>query len=43
MAVIKAAIAKFPEFRDAFVGVVVRAVEPSGKDYGSLLAMKDIK
>lgn len=41
--VTKALIAKFPEFRDAFAGVVVRAVEPSGRDYGSLVAMKDIK
>jgi hypothetical protein len=43
MAVIKALVAKYPEFRDAFDGVVARAVEPSGRDYGSLLAMKDIK
>ncbi|MDP9160217.1 MAG: hypothetical protein M3O09_08300 [Acidobacteriota bacterium] len=43
MAVMKALLAKFPEFRDAFDGVVARAVEPSGRDYGALLAMKDIK
>jgi hypothetical protein len=42
-AVIKALVAKFPEFREAFAGVVARAVEPSGRDYGSLMAMKDIK
>jgi hypothetical protein len=42
-AVIKALVAKFPEFRQAFAGVVARAVEPSGRDYGSLMAMKDIK
>jgi hypothetical protein len=42
-AVIKALIAKYPEFRDAFAGVVARAVDPSGHDYGTLLAMKDIK
>jgi hypothetical protein len=42
-AVMKALLAKFPEFRDAFDGVVARAVEPSGKDYGSMLPMKDIK
>jgi hypothetical protein len=42
-AVIKALVAKFPEFREAFAGVVARAVEPSGHDYGSLLAMKEIK
>lgn len=42
-AVIKALVAKFPEFRDAFDGMVARAVEPSGRDYGSLLPMKDMK
>jgi len=41
--VMKALLAKYPEFRDAFDGVVARAVEPSGRDYGSLLPMKDIK
>jgi len=43
MAVIKALVAKYPEFRDGFAGVVARAVEPSGKDYGTLAEMKDIK
>jgi hypothetical protein len=43
MAVMKGLLAKYPEFRDAFDGVVARAVEPSGRDYGSLLPMKDIK
>jgi hypothetical protein len=43
VAVMKALLAKFPEFRDAFDGVVARAVEPSGRDYGSMLPMKDIK
>jgi hypothetical protein len=42
-AVMKALMAKYPEFREAFAGIVARAVEPSGKDYGSMLAMKDIK
>ena len=42
-AVMKALIAKYPELRDAFDGVVARAVEPTGRDYGSLLPMKDIK
>jgi hypothetical protein len=42
-AVMKALLVKYPEFRDAFDGVVARAVEPSGRDYGSLLPMKDIK
>jgi len=43
MVVIKALVMKYPEFRDAFDGVVARAVEPSGRDYGSLLPMKEIK
>jgi hypothetical protein len=43
MTLIKALVAKFPELHEAFAGVVARAVEPSGRDYGSLLAMKDIK
>jgi hypothetical protein len=42
-AVIKALVGKFPELREAFAGVVARAVDPSGRDYGTLLAMKDIK
>jgi hypothetical protein len=41
--VIKALVAKFPELREAFAGVVARAVAPSGRDYGTLLGMKDIK
>jgi hypothetical protein len=43
MAFIKALIAKYPEFRNAFDEVVARAVEPSGRDFGSMLPMKDIK
>jgi hypothetical protein len=43
VAVIKALVAKFPEVRDAFAAVVARAVDASGQDYGTLLAMKDIK
>ena len=43
MAVIHALVAKYPELRDAFAGVVARAVEPSGQDYGSMLPMKEIK
>jgi hypothetical protein len=41
--VIKALVAKYPELREAFAAVVARAVEPSGRDYGTLLSMKDIK
>ena len=43
VAVMKALVAKYPEVRDAFAGVVARAVDPGGRDYGTLLAMKDIK
>ena len=43
MAVMKALVLKFPELRDAFDGIVARAVEPSGKDYGALMHMKDLK
>lgn len=43
VAVMKALIAKYPELRDGFAAVVARAVDPSGHDYGTLLAMKDIK
>ena len=43
MALIQALVAKYPELRDAFAGVVARAVEPSGQDYGSMLPMKEIK
>jgi hypothetical protein len=41
--IVKAVVAKFPELRDGFAGVVARAVEPSGRDYGTLVPMKDIK
>ena len=43
VAVIKALVAKYPEVRGAFAAVVARAVDPSGHDYGTLMAMKDIK
>lgn len=43
VAVMKGIVSKYPEFRDAFAGVVVRGVEPSGRDYGTMLPMKDIK
>ncbi|HYM78195.1 MAG TPA: hypothetical protein VE377_19630 [Candidatus Dormibacteraeota bacterium] len=42
-ALVKALIAKYPEFREAFAGVEAVAVDSSGRDYGTLLAMKDIK
>jgi hypothetical protein len=43
VAVMKALVAKYPELRDAFVAVVARAVDPNGRDYGTMLAMKDLK
>jgi hypothetical protein len=43
MAVMKALVTKYPELKDGFEGFVARAVEPSGRDYGSLMPMKDIK
>jgi hypothetical protein len=43
VAVMKALVAKYPELRDAFAAVVARAVDPNGHDYGTMLAMKDIK
>jgi hypothetical protein len=42
-AVMKALLTKYPELREAFAGVVARAVEPSGRDYGSMLPMDKIK
>ncbi len=43
LAVIRGLVARYPELREAFAGIVARAVDPSGRDYGSLLAMKDVK
>ena len=43
VAVIHVLVAKFPELRDGFVAIIARAVEASGKDYGTMVAMKDIK
>jgi len=41
--IIKGLVSKFPELRDAFDGVVARGVEPSGRDFGTMLPMKTIK
>lgn len=43
MAVISGLVAKFPEIRGAFAGIVARAGDANGHDYGTLMAMKDIK
>jgi hypothetical protein len=39
----KALLAKYPELRDAFAAVVARAVDPNGRDYGTMLGVKEIK
>ena len=41
--VMKALLEKYPEVREAFAAVLARAMDTSGHDYGTLLAMKDIK
>lgn len=43
IAVMKDLVAKYPELREGFTSIVARAVAPSGQDYGTLLAMKDVK
>jgi len=43
VSLIKTLVAKHPEFRDGFAAIIARAVEPSGKDFGTLLKMEDIK
>jgi hypothetical protein len=43
LTVMKALLAKYPECRDGFGGIVARAVETSGRDYGSMLPMNQIK
>lgn len=43
IAVMKALVTKYPELRDAFPSVDAIAIDPSSRDYSTLLAMKDIK
>ncbi len=43
LAAIRALVAKYPEYRDGFTAIIARAVEPSGRDYGTMVAVKDIK
>jgi hypothetical protein len=42
-AVIRALLARYPELREAFTAMIARATAPNGQDYGTLLAMKDVK
>ncbi len=39
----KALVAKFPELKGGFAGINARAVDPAGHEYGTMLAMKEIK
>jgi hypothetical protein len=43
IALIRATVAAHSELRENFVQVVARAVAPSGEDYGTVMAMKDIR
>ena len=43
MAIMKALLAKYPELREAFPGIDARAVDANGRNYGTLMPMKDIK
>ena len=43
VAMMKTLLTKYPELRGAFTAVVARAVDPGGHEYGTLLAMKEIK
>jgi hypothetical protein len=40
MDLINALLTKYPEFRDAFQGIVARGVAPNGQDYGTLAPTK---
>ena len=42
-AVARAMVAKWPELRDGFSAIVTRATEASGRDYGTLVAVQDLK
>lgn len=39
----RAMTAKYPQLREAFAGLVARALDPSGHDYGTPMAMNNIK
>lgn len=41
--VMKAILAKYPEFTPVYGNLVARAVLPSGQDFGSMLPIKDVK
>ena len=41
--VARALVTKWPELRDGFGAIVARATDPSGKDYGTLVGMAELK
>jgi len=43
MAFIKALVAQYPEYKQAFSAIVARAVAPSGQDFGTMLPVSEIK
>jgi len=42
-AVARMLVTKWPELRDGFAAIVTRATEASGKDFGTLVQLKDLK
>lgn len=42
-AVARALVTKWPELRDGFGAIEARATEPSGRDFGTLVELKDLK
>jgi hypothetical protein len=42
-AVVRALVMKWPELRDGFAAVEARATDASGKDFGTLVMLKDLK
>lgn len=41
--VMTAVLSKWPQFRSNFAGIDALAIDPNGRDYSTLLAMKDVK
>ena len=41
--VVRALVGKWPELRDGFGAIVARATEASGRDFGTLVQMKELK
>jgi hypothetical protein len=39
----RAMVSKYPQLREAFAGLVARALDTSGHDYGTPMAMSNIK